>query len=239
MMKLNPDDLVMTAEGHAAVVLRPDGKFVRVQSLVDGIQYHMEKESVSEVIEHRPAREANPILPFAVGMCAGAALIFFKIGGALDREFEFVEMDECQGGILLVGPQKHDERVIDISTGRGGFCHVALYLCLTDGDGRPLAIDSRRRVGVQLRYLDEFEGRPVVFIPMSATDTAYARGRAIDRLGHPYRGRPGGMTCSEFCYDCLPRRIQTKINKSPLGIVTPNSIARAFEVPRNWNEMVA
>lgn len=226
------NDLVILPTGETAKVVRVEGRYVVARSFVDGTMHEPPARCVTPVLQHRPHRETNPVVPFIIGICAGAALIFFKIGGAFDAEYEFEELDECQGGILLFGPQQHFEYGIDISTGRWGFCHVGLYLCLTDGDGNQLICDSQRRVGVQLRSLSEYDDRPVAFVPLSAVDTAYARGRAIDRLGKPYRGRPGGMTCSEFVYDCLPTRLQQKIRNSG-RLITPNAIAKAFGVPRN------
>lgn len=186
---------------------------------------------VSTIWELEGGREQNPwvALPFLLGTITGAGLIFFKVGGSIDAQHDFKQLSDRQGGILLVAPSENlYERGIDYTTGGQGYSHSALYLCLVDEEHNPLIVDCQHNVGVQIRPLTEFKERQVAFIPLSASDTAYARGAALARLGLPYRGRPNGLTCSEFVATCLPPALRMQIAGK---FVTPNSIAQAFKVP--------
>lgn len=179
-----------------------------------------------------PRRNRNPaLIPFALGAVSGAGIVFFRVGGSVAAEHEFMELTDCEGGIILFKPRRKSawERGIDFATGATGYSHCGLYLCMRDNDNNPLIVDCQSKVGVQIRGLKDFTSRQVAWIPLSSSDTAHARGAALARLGMPYRGRPGGLTCSEFVEACMPMRIRQRI-RSVSRAVTPNTIARAFDV---------
>lgn len=220
-------DLVF-CEGDAGEVI--DVSPLAVRMFKTGTVVNPRVSKVSGIWE-MSTREKNPwvALPFLLGTVTGAGLIFFKVGGSIDAQHDFRQLSDCQGGILLIAPSKSlYERGIDYTTGGNGYSHSALYLCLVDEEQHPLIVDCQHNVGVQIRPLTEFKERQIAFIPLSAADTAYARGAALARLGLPYRGRPNGLTCSEFVATCLPPAMRMQIKDK---FVTPNSIATAFKVP--------
>lgn len=177
-------------------------------------------------------------LAFAGGAMAGAASTFFGVGGRTLNHGEYVEIDDVAAAILLFG---HDgsgvDEAIDIYSRRAGICHAALHVGLTDADGNPMLIESWPRTGVRLRSPDDYREREVIVVPLSADDTAYARQAALAHLHRrtPYRGRPGGLTCSEFVVACLPSRLRKMFRT---GLVTPAQLAEGLmESRRNVAEM--
>lgn len=105
-----------------------------------------------------------------------------------------------------------------------------------DNDGNVLVAESFGQTGTRLHPLDSYGSRGVTVIPLDARDAAYARQRALRLIERktPYRGQPGGLTCSEFVAECLPPALRRE--KDLYGFVTPNDIAEAFGVPKRERE---
>lgn len=147
----------------------------------------------------------------------------------------------CSVSIVLVAPRTAVGRIVDQSTGAHGFSHVALDACEFDDRGA-LAIDCTPQGGVQRRPLREIVGdadHVRLLLPFAAGREAYGCARA--KLGTPYsalafvagdrRTRADGAVCSEVIADCLPDSLRTSITRTPGAPVSPNDIARAFNVP--------
>lgn len=178
-----------------------------------------------------PVRAPNPLpllaltAGFGTGVLCGASLVFFRLGGAKLDHGEYVELEDIEGAVLLFGDDGSlVDKVIDAATGTTGICHAGLWVGLTDREGEPLFVEAWAKDGVRLVRPDHHEGREVVVIPLSAEETAYARQAALRHLHArtPYRGRRGGMTCSEFVVACLPPRLRARFDR---GLVTPAELA--------------
>lgn len=229
--KVRPGDFVLYRR-RAAEVLNVRGDSARIRYFGAEDTRAVSTRSLVSVWELEPKRVSNPALtvPFFLGTLTGAGLVFFKVGGSVHTEPVVHRIEEGEGAVLLVGPRQKSlyEKSIDVMTGRTGFSHCALYLCMVDDDDNPLIVDCQSTVGVQIRALSEYKDRRVALIPMNPVQTAHARGAALSQLGRPYRGRPQGLTCSEFVASCLPPSMRAKLNTKKM--VTPNSIAKAFGV---------
>lgn len=183
----------------------------------------------------RKRRRKNPLPEFIVGCIAGSALILGTVGGEKDQEV--YEFDTSNGGIVLFTPVDAIERAINGATGKGGYSHIGMLLGLTNSDNQVLIVDSQPGRGVKAVPLKKYHGRQIAYIPLDDRTLAHARGAALGRLGKPYRGRRGGLTCGEFIQVCMPRRFQNQM-KEKGNFPTPNSIARAFGIPAGGTETV-
>lgn len=164
------------------------------------------------------------------GALIGSALTISKLGGNPPEPTEFEEIPDYEGNILLF--PRHGSftisRMIDAATGKVGYSHTGLDLGWVDPEGTPLHVESYGGQGVRLVRPDTYPRAPIQ-IPLSAADTAYARGvaEALLKARTPYRSHPGGITCSEFVAMCLPKRWRKNIPPNP----TPNDLAQIWLGP--------
>jgi len=181
-------------------------------------------------------RQENPVLEFVIGCLMGPVIVLSTIGG--EREHgEVFELDDANGGIVLFTPTNVVERSINGATGRNGYSHVGMLLGLTNDGGDLLIVDSQPSHGIKASPLSRYEGRRITYIPLDDRTLAHARGGALSRLGKPYRGRRGGLTCGEFVAACMPTRLKNKMRERS-NFVTPNSIAKAFGIETGGTETV-
>lgn len=183
----------------------------------------------------RKRRQQNPVGSFLVGCLAGGAFIAGTVGG--EKPQELIEFDCSNGGIILFTPTNTIERAINGATGKNGYSHAAMLLGLTDENRQMLVVDSQPTRGVKAVPLKSYHGRQIAYIPLDDRVLAHARGAALSRLGRAYRGRPQGLTCGEFVAACMPGALQRKI-KEQGNFPTPNSIAKAFNIPGGGQETV-
>lgn len=180
-------------------------------------------------------RQENPAVPlvFALGALCGSVVTFFKVGGRPIPASDFEELQEAHGAILLFAPDTVVGYALDAGSGFYGYSHAALYLGYVDEHGEPLLFDIHAGQGLHLRPLSYYGERYIAVVPLSKEDTEYARKEARKFLknGVPFRGAPGGMSCSELVMACLPPSYRRGLE----GFVSPNDMARAFGLPTRYN----
>ena len=139
--------------------------------------------------------------------------------------------------IIFCRPFDADTMAVDLATGRHGFGHVATWHGHTSG-GDPVVIDSSFGRGVGFRPLPEVTrgfGCRAVWLDDPVGE--YVLAKALAHVGKPYdyrglvrHGRDAqAHTCSGLVYHCLPPFMQRRCRFR--GPVSPNDLARAFEVP--------
>lgn len=183
----------------------------------------------------RRKRQDNPLPEFIVGCVVGSALVLGSVGGEADQEV--YEFETANGGIVLFTPVDVIERTINSATGKGGYSHIGMLLGLTNDSKQVLIVDSQPGRGVKAIPLKNYHGRRITYIPLDDRTLAHARGAALSRVGKPYRGRQGGLTCGEFIYACMPRKYQAQM-KEKGNFPTPNSIAKAFGIEPGGQETI-
>jgi hypothetical protein len=154
--------------------------------------------------------------------------------------------------LLFVTPYDADTRLVNLTTGRHGYGHVSIWaghVCSEAGcssrvsgsaegePGEPMVFDSGIGYGVGFRPLSVATGgAPFRELKLDATLGRWIWHRATSCSGceYDYAGlvrsrRPTkSYTCSGLVASCLPEHIRCELP----GRVSPNDLARYFNVPR-------
>lgn len=157
----------------------------------------------------------------------------------------------CQMSLVLVCARGNGVRcrLVDESTGKGGFGHIAIDTCETDEQGKPVLLECGFKGGVAYRPASKVTGgKPFVRIYLPLVESAHLYGCATAKLGETYdipgllNAKPthDGTVCSKFVYECLPKRFQEKVSWPEWRAVSPNDFARAFGIkgPRSRDVML-
>lgn len=161
-----------------------------------------------------------------------AACLGFLGALALGRKGRRIAIDSlpsCTGYVVLFTPCDASSRALDRATGGYGYSHAALDLCARGEDGSRWLVDCTILRGVHLAPWANYAGRRMAMIPLELHETAEARGAARALMGKPWGYAPGGWTCADFVYECLPSAFDSLDVPRP---VTANNLARALGVPR-------
>lgn len=155
-----------------------------------------------------------------VGFLAACAM------GRKRRRITIEALPRCTGYVVLFAPNDASSRALDRATGGLGYSHAALDLCVQAEDGSRQLVDCTILRGVHLAPWSNYAGRACAMVPLEAAETAEARGAARQLYGKPWGYAPGGWTCADFVFECLPSAFDLEIARP----VTANGLARALGV---------
>lgn len=142
------------------------------------------------------------------------------------RRIEIQALPRCTGYVVLFRPNDLLSRTVDRSTGGLGYSHAALDLCVQGEDGERLLVDCTIAKGVHIAPWTNYAGRQAALVPLELGETAEARGAARQLMGKPWGYAPGGWTCADFVFECLPSSFGADIPRP----ITANGLAVALGV---------
>lgn len=146
---------------------------------------------------------------------------------------DYMAQGHCEVSLVIVGtdPDSLASRTVDALTGRRGFSHVYLDLCL-EVDGRHRVVDYSIENGVHFAMPDAYAARRRVWITLPPQRGADLWSCVKGRMARPLRVMPLALgnvedTCIGLVVACMPADFRTELEALREGpCVSPNTLAR-------------